>query len=465
MTGPRTRTRRLAAIALAVAALAALLPAGVSAASPGSVWAPWAGDGSGSKQAGLTACAVPAADLATCFGSFANGFEANASATIPHVGAIATDGTDVTMATEHGGGLRCPLAGLGTGCSRVMTGPWPSDSNKTNALAASGGWIWIGQNDGKIFRCPGDLPYVDQADAPSGCVLLDDAKVRPISSLILVNGVLWAGLDVGCAGFLCKESGLVWRCDPTTKDSCVNVQLYNKTSVTALAAGAGSIWAGLGNGKIVRCDPSGTSGCADWKTPGSAWIQSLSYDGAGTLYAGTADGTWSCPTGSTVGCSSVNASGSQVAAVGGVVYSSGDYVLLDGGTTIYPGTDPDRIYSYPDQKGNPLLYIPAGGLPALGAANVQVRFPEAAKRLAARCADGVPLIAHVRVTGPNDFHWKRTVDVCRIRNPRMPDVRLGLLDPGTYHVRVRTPKHEAEGSVVVTGDSTHALILQLLGRR
>ena len=238
-----------------------------------------------------------------------------------------------------------------------------------------------------------------------------------------------------------------------------------KTEVTSLAAGAGYLWAGLENGIIWRCDPYVVNRCQRWDT-GPEDILSLSYDDAGTLYAavGVSRSTtlwngaiWSCPVATRDACTPVvdDTNGFSVAAGAGSVFSSvnwnGPFFF---GATGYSGADDSWV-------GARLLYIPATGPVGLGAVHVGVRFPEAAKWLAARCADGVPHLARVRATGPHDFRWTRTVDICRVRNPRMPTVRIGLLDAGEYHVRVRTRTHAAEATVTVLEETTHRIDLRL----
>lgn len=53
------------------------------------------------------------------------------------------------------------------------------------------------------------------------------------------------------------------------------------------------------------------------------------------------------------------------------------------------------------------------------------------------------------------------MDLCRVRAPRRPDVRFGLLDPGEYAVTVRGGMLGVERTVVVTADRTRALVLKL----
>ena len=224
----------------------------------------------------------------------------------------------------------------------------------------------------------------------------------------------------------------------------------------------------LANGIIWRCDPYVVNRCQRWDT-GGLRIGSLSYDGAGTLYAAVGlvstwankdnGAIWSCPVATRDACSPVvdNVLGISVAAGAGSVFSTnwGSASVLHFGATPFTGADASWGTS-------PLLYIPATGPVGLGAVHVGVRFPSAATTwLAARCADGVPHLARVRATGPHDFRWTRTVDICRVRNPRMPTVRIGLLDAGEYHVRVRTRTHAAEATVTVLEETTHRIDLRL----
>ncbi len=456
MTTPRSRVRYLSAIVLLVAALAALLPAGASAASPArardagpaavadSLWA--------AVGSSIEACVDPSspASLAGCF------VDSTGDSVVVY-GNVTTDGVNVYAPREDGGAWSCPIAGAGSGCTRVMGGGWGGVSKTTMYYAAADGLLWIGRENGRIYRCPSDLPWQDNADKPAACVLLDDAGGPGVRSLLLANGRLYAGLT----------NGIVWSCDPYAVNACTDLDDAGSANVSSLAAGAGYLWAGLANGIIWRCDPYVVNRCQRWDT-GGLRIGSLSYDGAGTLYAAVGlvstwadpdDGAiWSCPVATRDACSPVvdNVKGISVAAGAGSVFSTNwaGASILHFGATPFTGADGDWGTS-------PLLYIPATGPVGLGAVHAQVRFPEAAKRLAARCADGVPHLARVRVTGPHGFRWKRTVDICQVRNPRMPELRLGLLDPGAYRVRIRTEKHAAEATVNVLEETTHRITLQL----
>lgn len=455
MTTPRSCVRHLARVVLLVGVLAALLPAGASAASPArardagpaavgdSLWA--------ASNSSIEACVDPTspASLAGCFGDPTDNHD---------IGNVTTDGVNVYARRDGGGAWSCPIAGAGSGCVPVSGGPWGSLPTSMRYYAAADGLLWIGQANGQIYRCPSDLPWQDQTDAPAACVLLDDAGGPRVKSLLLANSRLYAGLS----------NGIVWSCDPYAVDACTDLDDAGSTNVLSLAAGAGYLWAGLQNGIIWRCDPYVVNRCERWDTGGLA-IQSLSYDGAGTLYAAVGSKSslsdpdngaiWSCPVATRDACAPVvdHVTGMSVAAGAGSVFSSnfnGDGTPLFFGATPFSGAD--------GQWGNTqLLYIPATGPVGLGAVHARVRFPEAAKRLAARCADGVPHLARVRVTGPHGFRWKRTVDICQVRNPRMPELRLGLLDPGSYRVRIRTEKHAAEATVNVLEETTHRITLQL----
>ncbi len=454
MTTPRSRVRHLARVVLLVAALAALLPAGASAASPArardagpaavadSLWAV--------SLSAIEACADPTspASLAGCFGD-STGSDSTSN--------IATDGVNVYARRDGGGAWSCPIAGAGSGCVPVSGGPWGLGASRY--YAAADGYLWIAQGgDAAIYRCPSDLPWEDNdVNAPAACVRLDDVGTKGITSFLLANGRLYAG----------TPDGVIWSCDPYAVNACTDLDDAGSADVISLAAGAGYLWAGLDSGIIWRCDPYVVNRCETWDT-GGLGIRSLSYDGAGTLYAAVGSSRrfasadngaiWSCPVATRDACSPVvdNVMGMSVAAGAGSVFSSNEtsQAPLYFGATPFSGANDTWSAAQ-------LLYIPATGPVGLGAVHARVRFPEAAKRLAARCADGVPHLARVRVTGPHGFRWKRTVDICQVRNPRMPELRLGLLDPGSYRVRIRTEKHAAEATVNVLEETTHRITLQL----
>ncbi|MFM9108200.1 MAG: hypothetical protein ACKOWF_16040, partial [Chloroflexota bacterium] len=216
--------RRMGAIArglLVVAALALLPLAGLGLgleqgprrveAQTSSFDSLWAGRG-----LYLAACANPSspASLSGCFSMKATtdlGFD-------PYL--VATDGVNVYFATLDGG-YSCPIADQGANCTHIMAGAW--SSGKVKSLAASGGYLWIGQDNGQIYRCPANIPYASQSSAPADCVLLDEAG-RPVWSLLLANGRLYAGL-----GGTKKSQGILWSCDPQAVNACKNLDEYGNT--------------------------------------------------------------------------------------------------------------------------------------------------------------------------------------------------------------------------------------------
>ncbi|MFO1539891.1 MAG: hypothetical protein ACKOTZ_05505, partial [Chloroflexota bacterium] len=325
-----SRTRRLVAVVLAVTALAALLPAGASAAEPARARAVapsapvdtlWA-----ATTSGLAACADPSSpsSLATCFA--AGGIAGESTP-------VATDGVAFYSRDSEGGAWSCPVAGAGAGCSRVMGGGWggaaPADS-QVRAYAAADGSLWIGQDDGRIWRCPSDLPYQDLTSAPATCDLVLRALKGfggdVVNALLLANTRLYVGL----------QSGRILRCDdPHVGSTCMTLDDTRGPAVLTLTVGAGALWAGRGDGVIWRCDPYLVDRCATWDTAGGS-IKSTAYDGAGTLYAAVFSsnpdrGTiWSCPAATMNACTEVLADvqGNSVAA-GGDVEEGGARVIRD----------------------------------------------------------------------------------------------------------------------------------------
>lgn len=357
----------------------------------------------------------------------------------------------------------CPVAGLGSDCTRVMGGPWGDDRLTddgqllhTSALAAADGWLWIGQTDGRIWRCPSDLPYVEQADVPEECVLLKHVSGH-VTTLLLANGRLYAGCD----------PGVLWSCDPHLVDDCTRLDDAGRNPVRSLAVGAGYLWAGLGgswpnddSGIIWRCDPHLVDHCTTWTTAGGS-VESLSYDGAGTLYAAVYPTSnvengkiWSCPVAVKNACTEVirDVSGFSVAAGAGGVFSSNRTT----DPSLYFGTTPFAAASSVWGRSASLLYIPAGGPVALAAARVTVLLSGEAVKLAKRCQRGGKLTAAVSVSGPYGMKLDREVDLCE-----QPEVRFAALDPGDYMVAAHLKKYRAEASFTVNDGGVTDVTLSL----
>ncbi|MGI9252399.1 MAG: hypothetical protein ACR2J8_01525, partial [Thermomicrobiales bacterium] len=405
----------------------------------------WAGYGSK-----LAACASPAtaASLAGCF-------SAPESIGIDKISAVTTDGVNVYFATLKNGGWSCPIAGLGTNCTHIMAGAWPSGEN-VKSLAAADGMLWIGQNDGEIYRCAANIPYASQSTMPDGCVLLDDAETRSVDSLLLANGRLYAGLAASALNE--KSQGILWSCDPQAVNSCENLDYYGTTVALSLAAGGGYLWAGLDNGIIWRCNLDTANHCDNWEKAGGR-IDSVSYDGRGTLYAAVevSNGViWSCPTASANGCSTVlsNVAGSSVAAGAGGVFSSTTAGLYFGASAFTAASD--------TLDGADLLYVPARGMSGVGDVAVTVRGGKWTERLGKRCASGggSPK-ATVRVTGPHGLDKTQVVNLCRLQAGGSVKKTFTMLDPGAYTVTARTKKVGGSGSFTVEKDRTGKVTVRM----
>ena len=446
----------LGALLLVTSGVTATQAATAATASATSTDSLWVGSG---NNVGVCQSPTSTAALADCFTAPAGVWPQNT------IQATATDGVNVYFATDFGG-LSCPVSGAGTNCTQIAAGPWGGgvDGTSVNALAASDGQLWIGQEDGQIYRCPADLPYSSGSSAPSQCVLLDDAGNRAVSSLILANGTLYAGLPG--AGVEAKKQGLLWTCDPQTANSCSTLDSPGNNFITTLAAGGGYLWAGLSNGILWRCDPTATNSCDNWDQAG--WtINSVSYDGQGTIYAAIdaykkrQNGViWSCPTATENACDNVVSNlvvpGAVAAGPDNVfwsetqpssaapVVSSGRKAgsnAADNSPALSYGTSPfTAAASNTWANADALLYLPAGGPTGTGATSVRIRStPRAVKRLRDICADrGNKPKVHLRIKGPHGTVVTRRSGLCRLRNTKVIYVpAFDLLDPGKALVKAR----------------------------
>ena len=404
----------------------------------------------------IGACASPssAESLANCFSQGVVGPSS-------HITAMATDGTNVYFASQFNGGLSCPVDEFGQNCTQIMTGPWPSGSNAVvNALVVADGQLWIGQGDGKIYRCPANLPYVDQSNAPQECVLLDDAGNRPVFSLLLANGRLYAGLNHGEFG----AEGLLWSCDAQQVNACETLDAYGATAANSLVAGGGYLWAGLDNGILWRCDLNAVNSCKNWDTAGTS-ILTLSYDGQNTMYAaltGTSGSIWSCPIDVENSCGTVRGpvNATSVAAGAGGVFSSSSHDIAFG-TTLYSSL------VTPSYGNADLLYIPAEGLPAVGGVDLSVRLDKWSHRIGRHCdAEGEgKKQARVTITGPNGIKKSLTTDLCALRPDGTLEHTFDLLDSGPHTIKVRARGFIGKAKAHVEGNATIAVTLRLKANR
>jgi len=416
------------------------------------------------------ACASPETSLATCLGipgSRIANWSPSGSGGAPGGATVATDGQNVYFVGTQGA-LSCPVADLGTNCTRIMAGPWPSNSglNSATAIAAYGGEIWIGQASGEIYRCPADLPYVAQNTAPSECTLLDDAGNRGVYSLLLANGTLYAGLAMASRSEygISYSKGLIWSCPSQVANACTNLDNPGNTLPASLAGGGGYLWVGLENGIVWRCDPDTANACTDWERAGNT-VESLSYDGQGTLYAavtGSNGVIWSCPTAAANGCSTVrsNVSGVSVAAgAGGVFSSSGRNpgFFFNASPLTAANASGSSYWSY-----SPLLYLPAGGPVGVGAAAVGVSLAAPATDADAagqQCGHGGKRAkATVTLTGPHGYEKTQRMRLCKLLEA---PAHFSLLDPGDYRAMVQTRGGVGEARFTVEQDRTRPVDVRL----
>jgi hypothetical protein len=455
---------------LLVLAAVLLLPLAATLQTPRQTAAQVAQDSlwavSNSSTTDLAVCASPSSpsSLSGCFSSATSSWPGSYNQ------AVATDGVNVYFVGEYDGGLSCPIADLGANCTRIMAGPWPRQSCPASgcepvALVAANGYLWIGQFNGKIYRCPSNLPYAKRDTAPSQCVLLDDAGVRPVYSMLLANGRLYAGL--GAYGSEQKKQGLLWSCSPDTVNACFTLDSYGDTRARSLVAGGGYLWAGLDNGIVWRCDLNAANACADWEKAG-AEVSSLSYDAQGTLYAAIESDSskhpngviWSCTTAAANGCGNLisNVYGVSVAAGAGSVFSSASPGGLHYGTSSFTATNVNTWES------SPLLYLPADGPAGVGGAQVTMRAGDVSQKLEKKCSpsgSGKAPKAIITVAGPNGFAKTMKVGVCDVVRSGVMKLRVDLLDPGDYIVTVETGKHTGEASFTIEQDTTRPVNVTL----
>ena len=423
----------------------------------------WAWDGEN-----LSVCQDPtsSASISSCFGGLKYKNLHNL---------ITTDGTYVYTATSvDGWGYKCPVSGYGSGCIKILVGPFDVSDNMSNidrsvtGIAASGDYIWIAQRNAAIYRCPSNLEYSGSAPSsvPQGCVKLDDAGTRFPMSMVLANGVLYVGLANYGGG-----TGLIWRCDPWVTNGCLDLDNPGNTPVYSLAVGAGYLWAGLGSGIMWRCELDLANRCATWNKAAKA-IESISYDNQGALAAGIfgSNGVlWSCPTATANSCSNLvtNKWVYSTAAYAGSIFGStydGKKCQIYFGSTPYSSSANSNCSSY----GTSLLYIPAGGPTTLGSARVQVPFVKDAERLATFCAKkGRRVMADVSVSGPYGMKVKRRVNLCKLydANSVRSEIKFGALDHGQYRVTVQSRSFYGQAEFVLNDNNVQDVSVTLRKRR
>ncbi|MGI9252354.1 MAG: hypothetical protein ACR2J8_01300, partial [Thermomicrobiales bacterium] len=167
----------LAALLLLPLAATLQMPRESAAQSAGqdSLWAAAAG------SVGVCADPTSSTALSGCFASATTTWPATST-----VG-IGTNGENVVILSRNDGGLVCPVTDLGANCTRVMAGGWNGSFNRSLAVDTMGN-LWIGQDNGYIYRCQSGLPYIKQDTAPTGCILMDKVG-QPVDSLLYTPGI------------------------------------------------------------------------------------------------------------------------------------------------------------------------------------------------------------------------------------------------------------------------------------
>lgn len=131
---------------------------------------------------------------------------------------------------------------------------------------------FAGLSSGHIAMCD----WSDRADE-LGCIQIDFAGT-PINTLLVVNDVLYAGLD----------NGYIWNCPFIGITRCSDMDRAD-SPITALTYGNNRLYAGLRNGVIWSCSPTNTNDCNTHFDAGGNTVNSLVYAN-NRLYAGLANG-------------------------------------------------------------------------------------------------------------------------------------------------------------------------------
>jgi len=378
-----------------------------------------------------------------------------------HTPPLATDGTYVYLATSNQGwAYKCPVSNYGNYCTQILVGPFGGSlDNSIESIAASDGYLWIGQYDGSIYRCPSNLLWAGSipSSLPSECVELDNAGNRYPASMVIANGWLYVGLVPTNS-----DVGIIWRCDLTTPNACTNFDnpgyTWTDTQVYALTVGAGYLWAGLQNGRLLRCDLNSASDCVVWNTAGHQ-VRAISYDNQGALAVGVVaqqsnNGVfWSCPTATPNSCTTVLSNRNVFSTAAGTLGSAQEHfaAYVWDQRQIFNEATP-YASSYQDLRSyTPILYIPKGGVVTPGSVNVS--FPlqntplasasTSAKtnkrfldgelaQLVKRCERGGRVEARITLHGPYGS-VNRKVDLCEVMTAGRPEINFAALDKGVFY--------------------------------
>ena len=433
----------------------------------------WAWDGQN-----VSVCQDPtsSASIAGCFGNLTNSIEIDTVAYNPNL-PLATDGTYVYLATQkQGWAYKCPISGYGLNCTTILVGPFNPSSSNTEvwSIAASSGYLWIGQSDGTIYRCPSDIEWTGNVPSPppSDCLLFDNAGNRNPGEMVIANGWLYVGL---IADKINRDDSLIWRCDLSTPNACTDFNNPGNSAVQSLAVGAGYLWAGLANGILWRCDLNNANGCLNWAKTVSG-VTAVSYDSQGGLAVGAAGSQgvfWSCPTATSNSCTTIlsnrNISNTAAGTNGSIAEHFGAFNTYNtyNGRQIFNDATPYES-SYQNLAGNtPILYIPEGGVVTSGSVNVSVplKLRRNLAKFAKRCDRSGRVMAQASLEGPYG-KVRRNVNLCKLITNGVPKINFGALDKEAfYKATVRIGWFKGDVTFYLSkDDEVKDVVVELKGR-
>lgn len=157
-----------------------------------------------------------------------------------------------------------------------------------------GGPLFAGTFAGPILRCD---PYQPTSCDAVGTVRGATAVAAEAAATDDATPSVYVGTTVGYEG----ADGDIWRCPQADPNgACEKVGTPNPGDfVASMAITGGDVYAGLSDGRILRCTTGGaTSACTTFATPGGG-ITAISPFRT-TLGVATDEGAvWTCPTGGT----------------------------------------------------------------------------------------------------------------------------------------------------------------------
>ena len=242
--------------------------------------------------------------------------------------------------------------------------PWDSFGKNNHAwsMAAGGGYLWVGLNNGVMWRC--------STNQPNDCQNWNTAG-NPIVSIAYDAGWLYAGVANTYSGNISrdKSNGVIWKCPASTANSC-------QTLLT----------------------PGPFSGAAAGGTVSTQTVTA----GAGNVFANV-----------------VPALASQPATYWGTSPFALTVGSTDGSRCDLPITS-IKPWCAPWPMG--LFYVPAGGIVTTGTLGVSLPLED---ELTAQCANSGELAGLVTVSGPNQTNLLRTVDLCAPQDWYFPTLDPG----------------------------------------